>query len=279
MFGGALDGLAKRLGLRPAQLTAAQRAQPATRRVGLLGALAGVVAGCSLGLLNLFLVDTRQSSDLKARHFAEAGAADRHAFQIEADNAAASDATTLVVEGPDLPGLLASLSAALSASGVHLVEASVRAGDVQGSVRDVFVVRGRDGGQVDDDSLDDLARCCAAFHHGLRVEVLPPIASSSRGACSANGLSATRSVTIAGSTALLLPPLAPLHTSLACVAPPSWVAIIAMRLLLVRVMIAAQPGTFAAVALINVVLAIDTFGPSNTRTIIRERSNTRIWSC
>ena len=40
MFGGALDGLAKRLGLRPAQLTAAQRAQPATRRVGLLGALA-----------------------------------------------------------------------------------------------------------------------------------------------------------------------------------------------------------------------------------------------
>ena len=117
-----------------------------------------VVAGCSLGLLNLFLVDTRQSSDLKARHFAEAGAADRHAFQIEADNAAASDATTLVVEGPDLPGLLASLSAALSASGVHLVEASVRAGDVQGSVRDVFVVRGRDGGQVDDDSLDDLAR-------------------------------------------------------------------------------------------------------------------------
>ena len=92
MFGGALDGLAKRLGLRPAQLTAAQRAQPATRRVGLLGALAGVVAGCSLGLLNLFLVDTRQSSDLKARHFAEAGAADRHAFQIEADNAAASDA-------------------------------------------------------------------------------------------------------------------------------------------------------------------------------------------
>ena len=95
MFGGALDGLAKRLGLRPAQLTAAQRAQPATRRVGLLGALAGVVAGCSLGLLNLFLVDTRQSSDLKARHFAEAGAADRHAFQIEADNAAASDATTL----------------------------------------------------------------------------------------------------------------------------------------------------------------------------------------
>ena len=116
MFGGALDGLAKRLGLRPAQLTAAQRAQPATRRVGLLGALAGVVAGCSLGLLNLFLVDTRQSSDLKARHFAEAGAADRHAFQIEADNAAASDATTLVVEGPDLPGLLASLSAALSAS-------------------------------------------------------------------------------------------------------------------------------------------------------------------
>ena len=77
MFGGALDGLAKRLGLRPAQLTAAQ---PATRRVGLLGALAGVVAGCSLGLLNLFLVDTRQSSDLKARHFAEAGAADRHAF-------------------------------------------------------------------------------------------------------------------------------------------------------------------------------------------------------
>ena len=54
--------------------------------------------------------------------------------------------------------VLASLSAALSASGVHLVEASVRAGDVQGSVRDVFVVRGRDGGQVDDDSLDDLAR-------------------------------------------------------------------------------------------------------------------------
>ena len=130
---------------------------PATRRVGLLGALVGVIAGCSLGLLNLLIVDTRQSSDLKARQYAEAGT-EAGTFQIEADNAALPDATTLVVEGPDLPGLLASLSAALSASGVHLVEASVRAGTVQGSVRDVFIVRGRDGGQVDDDALDDLAR-------------------------------------------------------------------------------------------------------------------------
>ena len=38
-------------------------------------------------------------------------------------------------------------------------------------------------------------------------------------------------------SALLLPPLAPLHASLACVAPPSWVAIAALRLLLVRVMV------------------------------------------
>ena len=157
VFGASLDRLAKRLGLKPAQLTAAQRAMPATRRVGLLGALVGVIAGCSLGLLNLLIVATRQSSDLKARQYAEAGT-EAGTFQIEADNAALPDATTLVVEGPDLPGLLASLSAALSASGVHLVEASGRAGTVQGSVRDVFIVRGRDGGQVDDDALDDLAR-------------------------------------------------------------------------------------------------------------------------
>ena len=41
-----------------------------------------------------------------------------------------------------------------------------------------FDERGADTGLAP--SFDDLARCCAAFHHGLRVEVLPPIASSSR---------------------------------------------------------------------------------------------------
>jgi len=158
VFGGALDGLAKRLGLAPPRFTAAQRALPATRRVGLLGALAGVILGCSIGLLNLLVVDTRQTADLKARRFEEGGATDRHAFHVEADNAADEASTTLTIEGPDLPGLLASLSAALSAAGVHLVEASVRSGDVQGSVRDVFVVRDVHGGQVDDDALDDLAR-------------------------------------------------------------------------------------------------------------------------
>ncbi|KAH8047356.1 hypothetical protein JL722_13171 [Aureococcus anophagefferens] len=90
LFGGVLDRGAASLGLPRANLTLFQRRSAIAKRVGLLGSLVGVVTGCSLGLLNLFVVDTKQSSVLKLRH--DAGEA--LGFTVDVDNGARHDATT-----------------------------------------------------------------------------------------------------------------------------------------------------------------------------------------
>ncbi|KAH8044436.1 hypothetical protein JL722_14684 [Aureococcus anophagefferens] len=110
--------------------------------------------GCSLGLLNLFVVDTKQSSVLKLRH--DAGEA--LGFTVDVDNGARHDATTVTIEGPDIEGLVASLTAAIANSSYSLVTCAASPGDDADSVRDVFVIQTASGDQVDDGHLDDLAR-------------------------------------------------------------------------------------------------------------------------
>jgi glycine cleavage system regulatory protein len=100
------------------------------------------------------------------------------AFEVEVSNKKRKDATVLTVKGPDVDGLLASMTAAIAEFGCKLVElhASSRS---TGYIEDVFVVkpRGQSRGQMEDGELDDLARKLLAASrdplsaHTLKTEV------------------------------------------------------------------------------------------------------------
>jgi uncharacterized ferredoxin-like protein len=119
LFGNTLEQLASRAGLPSSGLDAAQQTVPIVKRTKFLGALVGVVVGCVLGLLNLLTIDTDRSSTLKLRAMNEE---QEFEFLIEASNATRSDATALVVTGPDVDGILASMTAALALRGCSLIE-------------------------------------------------------------------------------------------------------------------------------------------------------------
>jgi hypothetical protein len=154
------------------------------KRTQFAGAFLGVMLGCCLGLVNLLLIDTNRSSTLKLQAFQEE---QEFEFAIEASNAERSDATALTVRGPDVDGLLASMTAALAVKGCSLVElhakrniddadASVTttttqqqemdmngtAGtnkSVSSSIHDVFYIVQRETGQpFPDDELPELAQ-------------------------------------------------------------------------------------------------------------------------
>ena len=157
-FGGYVETLARRAGLPSAGFTSAQRQLTSVRRVAMAGNLFGVVLGAALGLVNLLLIDTNRSANLKMEALTEE---QEFAFEVEASNKIRNDATVLTVKGPDVDGLLASMTAALTEAGCKLVElhASPRQLSTD-SIEDVFVVktRGPKKGQIDDGDLDELAR-------------------------------------------------------------------------------------------------------------------------
>ena len=94
LFGGGLKRLASACGIPSTGLTAAQRSLPIVKRLKLMGALAGVWLGCTLGLCNLFIIDTERSPILKMRAFS---ADNEFAYHIEASNADRNDATVLTI--------------------------------------------------------------------------------------------------------------------------------------------------------------------------------------
>jgi Transmembrane protein 65 len=190
MFGSTLERLADRAGLPPPNLTAGQKALTVVQRAKFMGTLLGVITGCVLGLLNLLVIDTERSSTLKLQAFAS----DSYEFDfaIEASNAYAHEGATapggnrsgipttvLTVRGPDVDGVLASMTAALSAHGCSLVElhagrgkaiakdastsgdggSSSDDGSTSEVIEDVFHVVKRETSQpYDDDELEDLAK-------------------------------------------------------------------------------------------------------------------------
>jgi Transmembrane protein 65 len=164
LSGGSLERVFAKVGLPLPQFLPGQRHLPLVRRVGLVGQLVGVILGCSLGLLNLLFMDTERSSTLKL-HAASGAMGEEFAFSVEASNATREDATVLTVRGPDVDGLLASMTAALTARGCSLVE--LHAGkardndnkmDGSSEIEDVFVVVDQQTHQpINDDDLDDLA--------------------------------------------------------------------------------------------------------------------------
>mmetsp|Transcript_5469 Transcript_5469/g.17625 ORF Transcript_5469/g.17625 Transcript_5469/m.17625 type:complete len:204 (-) Transcript_5469:169-780(-) len=162
----------RRAGLRPtAGLSLDQRKLPLVKRVALLGSLVGVVSGCCLGLVNLLLIDTERSSTLKSG--ALDGSFDEFGFEVHADNTARPDATTLTVRGPDIDGVLASMTAALASAGCRVVEMHARSSSLdERRVEDTFVVQSL-GRQVDDDALEEVsARVLAATKDPLQARSL-----------------------------------------------------------------------------------------------------------
>jgi len=137
--------------------------------VKLAGAMLGVMMGCSLGLMNLFFIDTGRSATLKLQAFNEE---QEFEFTIEASNALRSDCTALTVRGPDVDGLLASMTAALAVRGCSLVELHAKRSHTNlqsdqsaaldpsdKTIEDIFYVIERETGlPFDDDDLEELAK-------------------------------------------------------------------------------------------------------------------------
>lgn len=159
VLGGTLERLAQAAGLPSANLTTAQRMLPIVSRVRWAGNFLGVILGCCLGLVNLLFIDTSRSSTLKLQAFNEE---QEFEFSIEASNAVRKDATALTVRGPDVDGLMASMTAALSVRGCSLIEIHAQRAhpnDTENKeIEDVFYVVKRDTGEpFDDDELEELA--------------------------------------------------------------------------------------------------------------------------
>jgi hypothetical protein len=150
--GAQMEAAFSRLGLPRPKLSPAQRATPLVQRVGLLGQIAGVFVGCSLGLVNLLFIDTSRAAEIKAV------SRERSAFSINLNNEERDNATAITVEGPDVPMLIASLTAVLASHGCDVSD--FRGGmdqERQGRVRDVFYVT-RGGEKLDQAELEPLAR-------------------------------------------------------------------------------------------------------------------------
>lgn len=183
LFGSTLEQVFRAAGLPSAGFSSAQRNLPQVRRAGLSGSFVGVIVGCTLGLVNLMFIDTERSAELKLQALTDEQS---HQFEVEASNLDRPDATTLTVRGPDVDGLLASMTAALTASGCSLIElrASPRESDCNSlgcAIEDVFIVRPRGCGpnkkQIDDNDLDGIARALLAASkdplssHSLKQQV------------------------------------------------------------------------------------------------------------
>mmetsp|Transcript_6742 Transcript_6742/g.10245 ORF Transcript_6742/g.10245 Transcript_6742/m.10245 type:complete len:372 (-) Transcript_6742:215-1330(-) len=119
LFGGTLENLAKAWGLPASNLTSDQRALSFVKRGRLASQAIGIFLGCSLGLLNILLIDTERSSSLKLLHKSEE---EEFAFEVEVSNDEREDATVLTVRGPDVDGVLAGITAALTLNGCSLLE-------------------------------------------------------------------------------------------------------------------------------------------------------------
>lgn len=153
-FGGTLASLAKRAGLPSSNLTAQQRSLSFIKRNRLFSQAVGVLLGCTLGLINLFFIDTERSSSLKLQHMTEEN---EFAFEVECHNDN-PNATTLIVSGPDNDGLLAGLTAALALYGCSILDVSAQKLP-DGRIEDKFsVVNQTTRRRLDDDDLLNVSK-------------------------------------------------------------------------------------------------------------------------
>ena len=165
LFGETLQHFfTSKLSLIPSSnLSAAQMSLTIVSRAKLAGTFWGLVLGCTLGLLNLLLIDTERSSNLKMIHaLREDG--DEFSFEIYISNHSNSSdqesVTTLTVRGPDVDGIMAALVTVLTEEGLSLVELNAKQKtreDGEFIFEDVFLVR-REGQAVPEEELNGLAK-------------------------------------------------------------------------------------------------------------------------
>lgn len=180
VFGDYVEAFIRSMGLPSSGLSSPQRRLLKVRRVGVMGSLIGVVCGAALGLVSLLFVDTKQSTRLKLEALSME---QEFEFEIDVSNKQRRDATTVTVTGPDVDGVLASLTAAITSNGYSLVElhaASRAHADGTHIVEDVFVIRPRGQsvkGQIDDRDLDEVGQILFAAcrdplsAHSLKTQV------------------------------------------------------------------------------------------------------------
>lgn len=190
--GGTVERLAMSVGLPSPGLTEAQRKLKIVHRVGFAGTLVGAMLGCALGMIHLFFIDTDKSAILKLQAITQE---QEIAFEVECSNKIRNDATAITVRGPDVDGILASMTAALSASGYSVLELRGTHHKVRddggtddesglfttsndGTYEDTFIVRPRGSKmQVPDDDLEELAHTVLAAckdplsSHSLKAQV------------------------------------------------------------------------------------------------------------
>lgn len=155
LCGGTLENLAKAWGLPASHLTSEQRNLSFVRRGRLLSQALGIFMGCAMGLLNILLIDTERSSSLKLLHKSEE---EEFAFEVEVSNDERDDATVLTVRGPDVDGVLAGITAALTLHGCSLLEVRANSTDGENSFEDVFVIVNKETKEKIKDS--DLEQLC-----------------------------------------------------------------------------------------------------------------------
>lgn len=157
------------------KLSAAQKAMRSSRLAGVAGGVIGVTLGCTLGLVNLLFVDEQKANMLKLQALEDG---QEFEFEVEIDNAINPGLTTVIVRGPDVDGVLASITASIASNGCSVVklDAGLRGGGLGETtlhnllsqtptpvVEDTFIIRDRGTGRaVDNDDLDDLARTILA---------------------------------------------------------------------------------------------------------------------
>jgi len=165
-FGGVIEAGAERLGLPNANFTAEQQNSSLVKRVELLGRLVGVFTGCSLGLLNLFFIDTHHSQEIKlAKTSGDAG------FSITVNNEEKDGLTSVRLEGPGhVQGVFAAVTSALAVYGCRIMEMSGHRDEER--LFFTFSVT-KDGARVEDDELQALIRSImAACNHPEQMAVL-----------------------------------------------------------------------------------------------------------
>jgi hypothetical protein len=105
--------------------------------------------------VNLFFIDTSRSSTMKLQALNEG---QDFEFTVEASNAVRPDATALTVEGPDVDGVLASMTTALTKQGCSIIEISAKRVPGKGIKDTFFVVDNASGVPYEDDQLEIVAR-------------------------------------------------------------------------------------------------------------------------
>lgn len=152
LFGGTVETLIK---VPSSLLTAEQRQLPFVRRNRIMSQACGVVFGCTLGLLNLLLIDTERSSTLKLEQIMDE---QEESFHVEVNNNLYDDKTVFTVQSTDHYGLLASLTAAFTLNDCSIVDISLESMD-NGIVKDVFhVVSQSSGERLEDERLPIVAK-------------------------------------------------------------------------------------------------------------------------